>query len=72
MLHTKKKIIKGCFIAFIAEDVALMFKAPVSLGRRAETFSNREQSETNRNDENAMFDYLAEYLRMCFRLYVDS
>ena len=29
-------------------------------------FTNREQSETNRNDENAMCDYLSEYLRMCF------
>ena len=26
----------------------------------------------NRNDENAMCDYLSEYLRMCFRLYEDS
>ena len=34
-------------------------------------FSNREQSETNRNDENAMCDYLSEYIRMCFRLYED-
>ena len=34
-------------------------------------FSDREQSETNRNDENAMGDYLSEYLRMCFRLHVD-
>ena len=31
-------------------------------------FSNRKQSETNRNDENAMCDYFSEYLRMCFRL----
>ena len=29
-------------------------------------FSNREQSETNRNDENAMCEYFSEYLRMCF------
>ena len=35
-------------------------------------FSNREQSETNRNDVNAMCDYLSEYLRMRFRLYEDS
>ena len=35
-------------------------------------FSNREQSETNRNDENAMCDFLSQYLRMCFRLYEDS
>ena len=35
-------------------------------------FSNREQSETNRNDENAMCDYFSEYLRMFFRLYEDS
>ena len=34
-------------------------------------FSNREQSETNRNDENAMCGYLSEYIRMCFRLYED-
>ena len=30
-------------------------------------FSNREQSETKRDDENAVCDYLSEYLRMCFR-----
>ena len=35
-------------------------------------FSNREQSETNWNNENAMCDYLSEYLRMRFRLYDDS
>ena len=35
-------------------------------------FSNREQSETNRNDGYAMCDYSSEYLRMCFRLYEDS
>ena len=34
--------------------------------------SNRGQSQTNRNDENVMCDYLSEYLRMCFRLYEDS
>ena len=34
--------------------------------------SNRKQSETNRNDENPMCNYLFEYLRMCFRLYEDS
>ena len=34
--------------------------------------SNREQSETNRNDENAMCDHLSEYMRLCFRLYEDS
>ena len=32
-------------------------------------FSNREQSGTNRSDENAMCD---EYLRMCFRINEDS
>ena len=53
-------------------------KAPVPLGRiffpivhDSDKFSNREQSETNQNDENAMCDYLSEYLRMCFRLYED-
>ena len=35
-------------------------------------FSDREQSETNRNDENAMCDFLSEYLRMCFRFYEDT
>ena len=35
-------------------------------------FSNREQSETNWNDENAMYDYLSEYLPKWFRLYEDS
>ena len=35
-------------------------------------FSDREQSETNQNDENAMCYYLSEYLRMCFQLYEDS
>ena len=34
-------------------------------------FSNREQSEINRNDESAMCDYLSEYQRMCFQLYED-
>ena len=38
----------------------------------SDKFSNREQYETDRNDENAMCDYLSEYLRMCFRLYEDS
>ena len=33
--------------------------------------SNREHSETNRNDVNATCDYLFEYLRMYFRLYED-
>ena len=37
---------------------------PIVDGR--DEFSNREQSETNRNDENAMCDYLSDYLRMCF------
>ena len=53
--------------------------APVPLGRISfpivhdrDKFSNREQSETNRNDENVMCDYLSEYLRKCFRLYEDS
>ena len=32
---------------------------------------NREQSETNQNDENAMCVYVSEYLRVCFRLYED-
>ena len=31
-------------------------------------FSDRGQSETNRNDENAMCDYFSEFLRMYFRL----
>ena len=35
-------------------------------------FSNREQSETNRNYGNAKCDYLFEYLRMYFLLYEDS
>ena len=35
-------------------------------------FSNHEQSETNRNAENAMGNYLSEYLRKCFRLYENS
>ena len=54
-------------------------KAAVPLGpifspivHNRDKFSNREQSETNRNDENAMCDYLSEYLRMCFRLYEGS
>ena len=32
-------------------------------------FSNREQSEPNRNDGNALCDYLYEYIRMGFQLY---
>ena len=46
--------------------------APVPLGRiyfpivdDRDEFSNREQSETNRNDENAMCYSFTEYLRMC-------
>ena len=35
-------------------------------------FINREQSETNQNDEIATYDYLSEYIRMCFRLHKDS
>ena len=35
-------------------------------------FGYRKQSETNRNDENALCDYSSEYLRVCFRLYEDS
>ena len=35
-------------------------------------FSDREQSKTNRNDENATYDYLSEYLQMCFQIYEDS
>ena len=57
----------------------LAVKAPVPLGRifflvvrDRDKFSNREHSETNRNNENVMCDYLSEYLRMCFRLYKDS
>ena len=53
--------------------------APVPLGpiffpivHDRDKFSNREQSETNQNDENAMCDYSSEYSRMGFRLYVDS
>ena len=42
------------------------------IGHDRDKFSNRKQSETNRNDENATCDYLSEYLRMCFRLYEDS
>ena len=34
--------------------------------------SNREQYKTNRNAENAMYDYSSEYLRICFQLYEDS
>ena len=34
-------------------------------------FNNHEQSETNRNDDNAMCDYISECLRMYFRLYED-
>ena len=29
-------------------------------------FSHREQSKTNRNDENAMCACLSKYIRMCF------
>ena len=54
-------------------------KGPFQLGRiffqivyDREKFSNREQSETNQNNENAMWDCLSEYLPMCFRLYPDS
>ena len=55
-----------------------LHEAPVPLGtffqivHDRDTFSNREQSETNRNDDNSMCDYLSEYLRMCFRIYEDS
>ena len=53
-------------------------KATVPLGQMfspilhdRDKFSNCEQYETFRNDENGMCDYLSEYLRMCFRLYED-
>ena len=43
---------------------------PIVLDR--DKFNNCEQSETNRNDENAMCDYLSKYLRMCFGFYEDT
>ena len=59
-------------------DETIITKAPVPLGRivypivhDVDKCSNSEQSETNRNDENAMSDNLSEYLRMWFRLYED-
>ena len=55
------------------------FLSPVPHGRifvpivhDRDKFSNRKQSETNRIDENAMCDYISEYLRMSFCLYEDS
>ena len=64
----KEKIVKS--------DSLVISLALVPLGRiffpivhDRDKFSNREQSETNRYDENAMCDHLSEYLRMCFRLY---
>ena len=46
-------------------------KAPVTpnifpIVHERDRFNNREQSETNRNDENAMCYYLSEYLRKCY------
>ena len=37
-----------------------------SIVHERDKFSNRKQSETNRNDGNAMCDYLSESLRICF------
>ena len=52
----------------------LMSKASVPLSRIffrlftiRDKFSNRDQSGTNRNDENAMCYYSSEKLGMCFR-----
>ena len=70
----------GCYAKMMTGRTFLTnSKAPVPLGRMffpiahdRDKFRNLKQSETNRNDENAMCDYLSEYLRMCFRLYGDS
>ena len=69
--RVKKNFHKVSFTTEIAR-----YKALVPFGRimcpivhDSDKYSNREQPETNRNDENAMCDYLSEYLRMCFRLY---
>ena len=71
--------IRNVPVRFLSSESNTYPKAPVPLGRiifsrsfTIEKFSNREQSETNRNDENAMCDFLSEYLRMCCRLYEDS
>ena len=60
------------------QEIAGRCKAPVPLGRiffpivhDRDKFNNREQSETNRNYENAICDYLSDHLRMCSRLYED-
>ena len=54
--------------------LVFMFNASVKRahGDAVKPRSHLGQSETNRNDGNAMCDYLSEYLRMCFRLYEDS
>ena len=73
------------FISFVCASgfepgfEAMETKASAPLGRQnfpivhdRDKFSNREQSETNRNDENAICDYISEYLRTCLRLHDDS
>ena len=67
----------------IQDKDSLMYKLPVKprshlaeyffpIVHDRDKFSNCEQSKSNRNDENAMCDYLSEYVRVCFRLYKDS
>ena len=50
----------------------LTYKYSFPIVHDKDKFSKREHSESNRNDENSMCDYLSYYSRMCFRLYGDS
>ena len=51
-------------------DPCLQIIFPIVQDR--DKFSNRKQSETNQNDENAKCDCLSKQVQMCFRLYEDS
>ena len=70
---------KSKFLEIILSSTENQCKAAVPLVRimspivrDRDKFNNREQSETNRKDENSMCDYSSEYLRMCFRLDEES
>ena len=55
----------------VNNHLVLTIQACDKLQRRTQLAEYFVRSETNRNNENAMCDYLSEYLRMCFRLYED-
>ena len=61
---------KNIFSVDFPGNLRVATKTPVRLGRiffpidhHRGIFCNREQSDTNRNDENAVYDYLSECLQ---------